>query len=426
MVNRMMKVKTRYKMTELGEIPNDWNIASIEDVGSTTSGGTPNRSNKSYYLDGNIPWIKTGELKNKYIESPKEFITEIAIKNSSAKMIEKNSVILAMYGATIGQVSILPFPATTNQACCAIISEEHVYFEFLYYYLKSKKSYLISLGAGGAQPNISQQIIRKIKIILPPLEEQQKIAEILSTVDEQIEQTDQLIEKTKELKKGLMQQLLKKGIGHTEFKHSELGEIPVEWEVKLLEEIADVKGGKRLPKGESLVEENTGFPYIRVSDMERGSVSLENIHYVPENIAPKINNYKIYKGELFISVAGTIGIVGETPIQLDGANLTENANRICNINMNRLYLKYYLTSDIIQSEIKKVKTTNAQPKLALTRIKKFPITVPLLDEQNKISEILLSVNEDIEGYEGEKAKYEELKKGLMQQLLTGKTRVKLD
>jgi type I restriction enzyme S subunit len=113
-----------------------------------------------------------------------------------------------MYGATIGQISILSFPAATNQACCAVISGDKIYYEYLYYYLKSKKKYLISLGAGGAQPNISQKIVQNIKIMLPPIEEQYRLAEILSSVDEEIEGYQEEKEKYEELKKGLMQQLL--------------------------------------------------------------------------------------------------------------------------------------------------------------------------------------------------------------------------
>lgn len=199
---------TEFKQSELGEIPVEWYVVAIKEVATTMSGGTPNRSNKSYYEDGTIPWVKTGELKNKYIGNVEEFITDEAIKNSSAKIIEENSVVLAMYGATIGQVSILSFPAATNQACCAVISSDKIYYEYLYYYLKSKKDYLISLGAGGAQPNISQKIIQDIKIILPPIQEQYKMTEILSSVDEEIEGYKEEKAKYEELKKGLMQQLL--------------------------------------------------------------------------------------------------------------------------------------------------------------------------------------------------------------------------
>ena len=264
---------------------------------------------------------------------------------------------------------------------------------------------------------------RKLKIIVPKKEEQEKISFILSTVDEQIDNVDALIEKNKELKKGLMQTLFTKGIGHTKFKNTEIGEIPEEWDVTKIGDICEVKGGKRLPKGYQLEDEDNAFPYIRVADMYMGGIRQDDIKYVPKDIVDKIKNYKISKDDLFISVAGTLGIVGQVPYELDGANLTENADKLCNIQINKLYLMKVLQSNIVQSIIEAEQTKSAQPKLALTRIKEFLIPVPSDIEQVKIASILMEVDEKIGQYKNKKQKLEELKKGLMQQLLTGMIRV---
>lgn len=200
---------TEFKKTEVGEIPVEWKVRDIIDIADTTSGGTPNRSKNYYYENGDICWIKTGELNNKYIYNTEEKITKEAIKESSAKLIPMNSVIFAMYGATIGKMSINKVITTTNQACCSIIcKKELMNYEFLYYYLSFIKDKLIYLGAGGAQPNISQNIIKKFKVILPQIDEQKKIANILSSVDTQIEEYENKKSKLEHLKKGLMQQLL--------------------------------------------------------------------------------------------------------------------------------------------------------------------------------------------------------------------------
>ncbi|KAE9636232.1 restriction endonuclease subunit S [Defluviitalea raffinosedens] len=200
---------SRFKDTELGKIPEEWEILRIKDVGDTISGGTPSRSHKEYYENGTIPWLKTGELNQKYIFDSEEKITEKAVLKSSAKLIPINSVLIAMYGATIGKVSISKRELTTNQACCAIICKEEILsYEYLYYILSFNKENLIELGAGGAQPNISQMIIKEYKIAVPSIKEQEKIATILSSVDEQIEQYELKKEKLQKLKKGLMQKLL--------------------------------------------------------------------------------------------------------------------------------------------------------------------------------------------------------------------------
>ncbi|MBU2706336.1 restriction endonuclease subunit S [Zooshikella marina] len=200
--------------------------------------------------------------------------------------------------------------------------------------------------------------------------------------------------------------------------------LPTGWELKRIEEIADVKGGKRLPKGYSLVKENTGFPYIRVTDMKNGTVDESGILYVPVNIAPKISRYIINKDDVFISVAGNgLGITGIIPESLDGANLTENADKLTNLKINQKFLFEVLRSPIIQNKVEAEKTQNAQPKLALTRIKGFEIPVPPLSEQKKIAKILSTWDKAITTTEQLLTNSTQQKKALMQQLLTGKKRL---
>jgi type I restriction enzyme S subunit len=194
--------------------------------------------------------------------------------------------------------------------------------------------------------------------------------------------------------------------------------LPDNWRLVNIEDIADVKGGKRLPKGETLQEEKNNHPYIRVSDMYMGGIELDNILYVPNEIFPLISRYIINKDDLFISVAGTLGIVGEIPAELDGANLTENANKLSNIKINKEFLLQTLLSTVIQDAVKKEQTNNAQPKLALTRIRTFKIPLPPLPEQQKIAKILGTVDAKIEIINQQILETQELKKGLMQQLLT--------
>ena len=200
---------TKFKKTEIGEIPEEWEVKKIIDIATTTSGGTPSRAKKEYYENGIYPWVKTGELYNKYISETEEYITEDALKKSSAKLVQEGAVIIAMYGATIGKLSIAKRSVTTNQACCSIICNDNIcYNEYLYYRLDFEKENIINLGAGGAQPNISQDIIKSYKLAIPSIVEQQRIALILSEIDEKIDEYENKKKKLEELKKGLMQQLL--------------------------------------------------------------------------------------------------------------------------------------------------------------------------------------------------------------------------
>ena len=418
----MNKVREGYKMTEIGEIPEEWEVSEIGRYIENIS-----KKNK----DLNIQHVVSVTKYNGIVDSLEYFDKQVFSKDiSNYKIIKKDEFAYSTIHLNEGAIGYLKHCEN------AVLSPMYTVFKvrndlvnnyFLYNLLKSNKYINIyeMLGEGSVdrRSSIPFNKFKEIKVAMPPIEEQEKISSILSTVDEQIDNVDALIEKNKELKKGLMQTLFTKGIGHTKFKNTEIGEIPEEWDVKKIGDICEVKGGKRLPKGYQLEDEDNAFPYIRVADMYMGGIRQDDIKYVPKDIVDKIKNYKISKDDLFISVAGTLGIVGQVPYELDGANLTENADKLCNIQINKLYLMKVLQSNIVQSIIEAEQTKSAQPKLALTRIKEFLIPVPSDIEQVKIASILMEVDEKIGQYKNKKQKLEELKKGLMQQLLTGMIRV---
>lgn len=208
------------------------------------------------------------------------------------------------------------------------------------------------------------------------------------------------------------------------FKQTEIGLLPEDWEIKTIDQVAFVTSGKRLPKGKSLTNKVTLHPYIRVSDMKNGSISLDDISFVPDKVFPQIKNYRIYNEDIYISVAGTLGIVGKIPRELDGANLTENADRLTNISCSQDYLINVLKTTSIQSTIESIKTIGAQPKLALTRIRKFIIPLPpTITEQHAIAEALSDVDALIASLDALIAKKRAIKQGVMQELLTGKHRL---
>ena len=157
------------------EVPSSWVWTTLGEIGNWQSGATPSRLRKDYY-GGNIPWLKTGDLNDGYISVIPEYITETALKETSVKLNPKDSVLIAMYGATIGKVGILSFPATTNQACCAC-TDYLVKKMYLFYFLLANREKFIAMGGGGAQPNISKEKIVSTLIPLPPKQEQSRIVE---------------------------------------------------------------------------------------------------------------------------------------------------------------------------------------------------------------------------------------------------------
>ena len=156
------------------EIPDSWQWIRLATVGDWGSGATPSRTHLEYY-GGDIPWLKTGDLNDDYIVHIPESITKEALEKTSVRLNPKDSVLIAMYGATIGKLGILTYPATTNQACCACLPIEGVYNKFLFYFLMSHKTAFIKRGEGGAQPNISKEKIIATLMPLPPITEQQRI-----------------------------------------------------------------------------------------------------------------------------------------------------------------------------------------------------------------------------------------------------------
>jgi type I restriction enzyme M protein len=193
-LNAERYVKIKVSQTE-------FELVKIGDIFKTSSGGTPLRNKQEYYENGIIPWLKSGEIAQGYIHKAEEFITEEGLKNSSAKLFPINSVLIAMYGATAGQVGILKFESTTNQAVCCIYPNDKIIPEYLYYILKQQTSKFVELSGGGGQPNISQQIIKEFEIPLPPFETQQQIVtEIESYQKEIFELKEKIKRKEQKLK----------------------------------------------------------------------------------------------------------------------------------------------------------------------------------------------------------------------------------
>ena len=405
-----------------------WEKVKIKDIANTMSGGTPNRSILEFYEHGDIPWLKTGELKKKFIYHTEEMITELAVQKSSAKIVPENSVIVAMYGATVGNLSINKIPLTTNQACCSILpKEEKLDGEFLYYYLSRDKEKLIKMAAGGAQPNISQQLIKDYEILIPSLKEQKKIAEILSSVDAAIEKTEQVIAKTEEIKKGLMQQLLTKGIGHTEFKQTEIGEIPENWDIKHLGDITKVcVGFVGSINAYYTNDKENGVLLLRTSNISCEGLNLTDTKYVTKEFHAKNKKSQLSSGDIIISRHGESGTASVIPESIVEANCL---NVVCvkkTKEIDSFYLEALFNSEIIKRQMKQAVVGSVQGVVNTTTISNALIPIPPTEEQKEIRSILFSLNNKISNELKKLHTINIIKQGLMQQLLTGQVLVKVD
>lgn len=274
------KTVTQYPMVKLGNIC------------QTSSGGTPKTTIREYYDNGTINWLKSGEVSNGFIYHAQEKITELGLSNSSAKIFPENTVLIAMYGATAGQVGLLKVPSATNQAVCGIYPNEYFIPEFLYYLLCQKREYFISLSTGGAQPNISQALIKNIEIPVPPLSVQKEIVLEIEKYQKIIDGARQIVDNYKPTIK-----------------------INPKWETAKVGEVVDFISGVTLSVGECLDEE--GLPLITIADVgEDGKIYTDEIRSVSTN--KKVN--KLRKGDLLFNWRnGSKNLVGKTALfDLDG------------------------------------------------------------------------------------------------------------
>ena len=204
--------------------------------------------------------------------------------------------------------------------------------------------------------------------------------------------------------------------------------IPSNWCWVRLGNITQIKGGKRIPKGTSLLKENTGYKYIRVTDMKNGTVLNDDIHYISKDIYNKISNYTISKNDIYITCAGTIGRVGIIPVEFDGANLTENADKIIIKHINKNLLVKVLSSYIVQKQIQEVITTGCQPKLAIKKIEQLKIPLPPINEQQRIVNIIESLFTKLdrakELIENTLAQFEQNKMAILHKAFTGELTAK--
>ena len=299
--------------------------------------------------------------------------------------------------------------------------KESVYARYINYYFQrlEKINYYEKFMTGNATKFINKTTMSEIEFLLPPLKEQQKIADILSSVDAAIEKTEQVITKTEEVKKGLMQQLLTKGIRHTEFKQTEIGEIPVEWSVKRIKDLVSFSGGAQPPRKEFVFEPREGYiRLIQIRDYKNDKYAT----YIPKELAKKLcDATDIMIGRYGPPIFQILrGIEGAYNVALIKAIPDE-------IYLNKDYLYYFLQRQDLFNLIDHLsQRSSGQTGIDMEALNNFGFPLPQLEEQIEIVKIIRNIENKIHT---EKIKYSKLnavKTGLMQHLLTGKTRVKVD
>lgn len=409
-------------MKKAVKIPEGWVKGSLSSFTECFSGGTPSRSNSEFY-EGTIPWVKSGEVNNRFIFDTEEKISESAIRESSAKLVNPNSILVAMYGATAGKVAILKVLAATNQAVLAMNPvDSNLCSDFLFWVMEHEAVQLMKKVQGAAQPNLSKNLIGSHKVTIPPLPEQKAIADLLSTWDEAIEKTERLIQVKEKQLRQMSRWLLfgHKRLGNqkNELADGHFFKYPSDW--------ALVKIGKVAKE----VSARNGESEETVLSCSKYDGFVNSLDYFGKQVfSSDTSNYKVVKKEQFGYPSnhveeGSIGLLEHcekgivSPIYVVFEASKEK--------VHSPYLYKLLKTDIYRHifQVSTSSSVDRRGSLRWSDFSKIKVLIPSLEEQQEISETLSLAQQEIDLLKQLVDKYKTQKRGMMQKMLTGEWRLK--
>lgn len=344
----------------------------LGELCDVVSGGTPSRAITEFWEGGTIPWIKIGNIKGKYVGEVDEYITQAGLEGSSAKILSAGTILFTIF-ATLGEVGILTIKACTNQAIAGITikNQSEALTDYLYYFLKSKKSHVTALGRGVAQNNINLSILRNFEVPIPALSTQKQIVDVLDKAEKIIETRQQQLQKLDELVKARFVELF----GDGNHPHIAL--------IDLIIEGAGLSYGIVQPG-----DDGTGdMGVLRPVDMVDGKISTALIKYIDRSIGDGFKKTELYGDELLITVRGTTGITALTDIRFNGMNVTRGIAvvRYDRNKINPVYLNAYLNTDESQRYIQEHTRGATLQQINLSDLRVQQIMVPPLALQEQMA-----------------------------------------
>lgn len=424
----------------LGEIPSHWEVKKITYLFTKIgSGTTPTAGSVLYYENGTINFLQTGDLNDGFINQTSKKITQKALEdNTSLKLFPKGSLVIAMYGATIGKLGILNIDTTTNQACCVLGGGvKDLDTKFIFYWFSFAKRDIISMSYGGGQPNISQDLIKSLRIHYPPISEQEAIAAFLDEkcgkIDELVSVKEKQIALLKERRQVVIHEAVTKGIQpNVELKDSGIdwiGEIPKHWEVGPLKYLTTkiVDGAHFTP---TYVDE--GIPFLRVTDISKSGIDRKidwnSVKFIPiQEHKELIKRANPEKGDILLSKNGTIGLTRV----IDWNEEFSFFVSLCLIKptkrLSPFYFEFFFNCPLVDRQINDSSSRTSVTNLHLEKIKELLIVLPPISEQEtivayleeqtgKIDQAIALKTEQIE-------KLKAYKQSLINEVVTGKVKV---
>ncbi len=349
--------------------------------------------------------------------------------SSTKRRFNSGDILFAKLRPNLEKTAQPDFEGVASTDIFPIVANNGVNSKYLLYRLSSKSAYdhARRTSAGTRMPRTSWNLFSNFSFDIPPIQEQRKIATVLSNIDQVISDTQSIIEQYDNLKVSVLQDLLKTGVSDDDCKVARIGPkeatIPEHWEIKNISEISQIKNGNRIVKGHDYADHETEYPFIRIVDMKAGTVSTTDIKYLKPETADQMQRGIIHSGDVYITVTGRVGDAGTIPEELDAARFTDNAAKLYDFEgVISEYLSLYLRSKFGQDEVHRFTVGSTQPKLSMYRVEKMEVIVPPIEEQKiivqRITDLLSSKNLNQKYLSQLKI----LKQGLMQDLLSGTVR----
>lgn len=422
----------------IGDIPNEWDITKVKyRTSQIGSGTTPDSGNPLYYEDGCFPWIQSGDLYNAdYIRDTEKKITELAVADFNAlTWYEKEFVVVAMYGASVGNIAISQISSYTNQACCVLKAKDDD-LRYLFYFLSAGKENMLQMAFGGTQPNISQAIIKNLPYLDVSHNEQQAIADFLDKECGQIDSVAADLEKQiallQQYKKSLITETVTKGLDKSvPMKDSGVewtSKIPCHWEIKRFKYVCEY-----ITDGSHFSPETTdeGYPYITAADVKGVGLDYDAAKKISQQdfISLQKAGCQPRKGDvLLVKDGATTGRIGMVTSEKPCVVLSSVAILRTPDNMDARYLRYLMESDFVQAQIQASMAGSAMPRTVLSKIINYwGITCPK-EEQKEICDFLDRkcgyIETVIETKQVQQSTIQQHKKSLIYEYVTGKKRVK--
>ncbi|WP_323659237.1 restriction endonuclease subunit S [Aliarcobacter butzleri] len=419
----------------MSNLPKDWELKTLGELVSILTDYTANGSfaslkeNVTYFNEPNFAaLVRTTDLKKKEFK-PERFTDKRGYEFLKKSALYGGEILMANVGS-IGEVYIVPevdFPMTLAPNMYLIKYNDNLINTYAYYFMNSSIfiNQLLSKIASTTLQAVNKANFKSIRIPLPPLEEQKKIADILSTVDKKIAFVEENINATEELKKGLMQKLLTEGIGHTEFKDSKLGRIPESWEIIELGKHIKLMGGYAFKSQDSTEQ---GVKWLKIANVGIQEIKWEQNSYLPINFIEDYSKFLLQTNDIVLAMTRPILNNKLKIAKINDNDLPALLNQRVGkfVFDSKVYSEfmYYLFQHIDFVKILMLKILGTDPpNVGSEQIESINIVFPPLEEQKQIAEILSTVDNKLENLKEKKQSFEELKKGLMQKLLTGEVRV---